>query len=50
MCTCAAHPSGEKPVLSTGERDGRSSQIDADHRGANALLLQLYLVAVFCGE
>lgn len=36
-------------TVSTGGRDGRSSQTDADHRGANALLLQLDLVAVFCG-
>lgn len=36
-------------TVSTGERDGRSSQIGAGHVGANALLLQLDLVAVFCG-
>lgn len=36
-------------TISTGGRDGRCSQIDADHRGANALLLHLDLVAVFCG-
>lgn len=36
-------------TVSTGGRDGRSSQTDADHRGANALLLQLDLIAVFCG-
>lgn len=35
-------------TISTGGRDGRSSHIDADHRGANALLLHLDLVDVFC--
>lgn len=35
-------------AVSTGERDGRSSQIYADHRGANALLLWLDLAPVFC--
>ena len=39
----------KETAISTGERDGRSSQIYADHRGANALLLWLDLAPVFCG-
>lgn len=36
-------------AINTSERDGRSSQIYADCRGTNALLLWLDLAPAFCG-
>lgn len=39
--------SGRETTMSTSERDGRSSEIYADHRGVNALLLWLILLLSF---
>lgn len=38
---------GRETTMSTGERDGRSSEIYADHRGVNALLLWFILLLSF---